>query len=285
MLAMIASESLECPQRRPRWFLPVAVRLSGFLITLSWSFADAVRPWVEQRQYGPFRYHADFYLGRHESIHKTRKSCCRSKCRKPLEWNQPKRSLSFISCRTNGISSGTCKSIFPASRFVARCIYGPRGWGWCSPYQSSEMETDLRHETTHAVLHSLLPMVPLWLDEGFAEYFEAKVTDKQLRHPYLQSIARSLKQGRNNNFGGIGIPERFFKNAQASLSGRLGLDTFFVAWSKPGSVCVAPISCRCQKPCSAGDFKCQPAPKIQRSRFGTIASPAEDPTRKSRQTR
>ena len=33
---------------------------------------------------------------------------------------------------------------------------------------------DLRHEVTHALLHSVLPTVPLWLDEGLAEYFEAQ---------------------------------------------------------------------------------------------------------------
>ncbi|GIT30210.1 MAG: hypothetical protein Ct9H300mP1_22560 [Planctomycetaceae bacterium] len=31
---------------------------------------------------------------------------------------------------------------------------------------------DLRHEFTHGVLHSSLKRVPLWLDEGLAEYFE-----------------------------------------------------------------------------------------------------------------
>ncbi|MBI1831537.1 MAG: DUF1570 domain-containing protein [Planctomycetes bacterium] len=31
---------------------------------------------------------------------------------------------------------------------------------------------DLRHELTHAILHSALKDVPIWLDEGLAEYFE-----------------------------------------------------------------------------------------------------------------
>lgn len=31
---------------------------------------------------------------------------------------------------------------------------------------------DLRHEFTHGILHSALRTVPLWLDEGLAEYFE-----------------------------------------------------------------------------------------------------------------
>jgi hypothetical protein len=34
------------------------------------------------------------------------------------------------------------------------------------------VEEDLRHEFTHGLLHSCLKTVPLWLDEGLAEYFE-----------------------------------------------------------------------------------------------------------------
>lgn len=39
-------------------------------------------------------------------------------------------------------------------------------------YQSNDLAEDLRHECTHAVLHSCMMGVPLWLDEGLAEYFE-----------------------------------------------------------------------------------------------------------------
>lgn len=39
-------------------------------------------------------------------------------------------------------------------------------------YRSDRLLRDLRHETTHALLHAALPAVPLWLDEGLAEYFE-----------------------------------------------------------------------------------------------------------------
>ena len=35
-----------------------------------------------------------------------------------------------------------------------------------------DLKEDLRHEAVHALLHSTLPTMPLWLDEGLAEYFE-----------------------------------------------------------------------------------------------------------------
>lgn len=39
--------------------------------------------------------------------------------------------------------------------------------------RGEHLRHDLRHEVTHALLHSSLPRVPLWIDEGLAEYFEA----------------------------------------------------------------------------------------------------------------
>jgi hypothetical protein len=56
--------------------------------------------------------------------------------------------------------------------FVAQ----PRGMGvedlLVYTYWGDQVQQDLRHELTHAVLHSVLKDVPLWLDEGLAEYFE-----------------------------------------------------------------------------------------------------------------
>jgi hypothetical protein len=39
-------------------------------------------------------------------------------------------------------------------------------------YWGDRLHQDLRHELTHAMLHCVLKTVPIWLDEGLAEYFE-----------------------------------------------------------------------------------------------------------------
>jgi hypothetical protein len=39
-------------------------------------------------------------------------------------------------------------------------------------YWGDHLRQDLRHELTHALLNSVLKEVPLWLDEGLAEYYE-----------------------------------------------------------------------------------------------------------------
>ncbi len=71
-----------------------------------------------------------------------------------------------------------------------------RGHAMVFVHRSPELAVDVRHECTHAVLHSALPMVPLWLDEGLAEYFEMPRDERHERHPALNSIRWSVRFGR-----------------------------------------------------------------------------------------
>ncbi|MEZ6129456.1 MAG: hypothetical protein R3C59_12300 [Planctomycetaceae bacterium] len=41
-------------------------------------------------------------------------------------------------------------------------------------FRHSDLMVDLRHEYTHALLHQSLPFVPLWIDEGLAEFMEER---------------------------------------------------------------------------------------------------------------
>lgn len=60
-------------------------------------------------------------------------------------------------------------------------------------YQHTELVTDLRHELTHAILHSMLPFLPLWLDEGLAEYFETPRDERASGHPSQKRVALAAK--------------------------------------------------------------------------------------------
>ena len=65
------------------------------------------------------------------------------------------------------------------------------GRGSVYAYRQPELAIDLRHECTHALLHANLAVVPLWLDEGIAEYFEMAEPQRAFHHPH-QSILRWL---------------------------------------------------------------------------------------------
>ena len=54
---------------------------------------------------------------------------------------------------------------------------------------------DLRHEVTHGYLHSSLPHLPLWLDEGLAEYFEVPRTRRGLNRPHVVDLRQRLGGG------------------------------------------------------------------------------------------
>jgi hypothetical protein len=57
-------------------------------------------------------------------------------------------------------------------------------------FWGERIRQDLRHELTHALLHCVLKDVPLWLDEGLAEYFELP--------PHMQGVNQQhLEQTRS----------------------------------------------------------------------------------------
>jgi hypothetical protein len=54
---------------------------------------------------------------------------------------------------------------------------------------SDRAAEDLRHEVAHGYLHACVPAIPLWLDEGLAEYFEVPENLNGLNRPHLQLLA------------------------------------------------------------------------------------------------
>jgi hypothetical protein len=63
-------------------------------------------------------------------------------------------------------------------------------------YWGDRVQQNLRHELTHALLHSVLKDVPLWLDEGLAEYFELPPEN----HGVNPSHVEKLRHGSDDLF-------------------------------------------------------------------------------------
>ena len=62
-------------------------------------------------------------------------------------------------------------------------------------YWSDRIRQDLRHELTHALLHSVIHEVPLWLDEGLAEYFELPPEKKCVNADHVDLLRRGIASG------------------------------------------------------------------------------------------
>jgi hypothetical protein len=57
-------------------------------------------------------------------------------------------------------------------------------------FWGDRVRQDLRHELTHALLHSVLKDVPLWLDEGLAEFFELPPDSDGLNPQHLELLRK-----------------------------------------------------------------------------------------------
>jgi hypothetical protein len=63
-------------------------------------------------------------------------------------------------------------------------------------YWGDRIQEDLRHEYTHGLLHACLQSVPLWFDEGLAEYFEV-AGDKPggIQPDYAHRLTGAIQNG------------------------------------------------------------------------------------------
>jgi hypothetical protein len=52
---------------------------------------------------------------------------------------------------------------------------------------------DLRHEVAHGYLHAVVPNIPLWLDEGLAEYFEVPRGGAGVNRPHVDLLVAQAK--------------------------------------------------------------------------------------------
>jgi hypothetical protein len=83
-------------------------------------------------------------------------------------------------------------------------------------YWGDRIQEDLRHEFTHGLLHSTLRIVPLWLDEGIAEYFEVVARRPgTLNTNSVQQLSKALKNGWRPNMSRLETLEDVSEMKQA----------------------------------------------------------------------
>jgi len=154
---------------------------------------DRPRSWPWERTVGPFLLHADFPVGdtAAESIVGEIVSL-RDSLAKATNLPLPGDRVYFFFFSTDHNYRRYLQRWFPdAPQRPALYIKG-RGPGMVFAVADRDFRVDLRHETTHALLHSALPAVPLWLDEGLAEYFERAPSERYNGHSHLRRLRMNL---------------------------------------------------------------------------------------------
>ncbi|MDR2762943.1 MAG: DUF1570 domain-containing protein [Planctomycetaceae bacterium] len=129
----------------------------------------------------------------------------------------PKEKIELCLFRDESSYTKFLASRFPNAPRDRRALYVKKNSsaGTVLVQKLKDFEIDLRHEMTHAIVHASIPVVPIWLDEGLAKYFEPLPQDRFNGNPYLKQVKRNMR------FGAFAVPSlnRLEKLAVASDMG------------------------------------------------------------------
>ncbi|HZL89688.1 MAG TPA: DUF1570 domain-containing protein [Pirellulaceae bacterium] len=183
--------------------------------------AVAGEKWPDERTAGLFACHADFTLDRHQALLDELGLLARD-VESLLETPTPQEPVHLFLFEKKATYQAYLKHYFPRVPYRRALYIKGRGPGMVFAYQGLDFEIDVRHEGTHAVLHAALGSVPLWLDEGLAEYFEVPRDQRADKHPHQAAIEALVKSGR--------LPRLAELESMRDLSA-MGRDEYRDAWA------------------------------------------------------
>lgn len=158
--------------------------------------ADAAEPsWVDQRRVGPFICRASFPLDP-ELLAEADLARLELELRRVLALRPCTQQVEVLLLRDAKQHRRLIAARHPGAPYRRALFYKSGARSVIYAYRQPELAIDLRHECTHALLHADLPMVPLWLDEGLAEYFEPRPIDRPRGPSHLKPVLRDAGRGR-----------------------------------------------------------------------------------------
>ena len=154
--------------------------------------------WVEERELSPYLIRSEFALrdvaelvsdlgDLQTDIERLLKLKCEPK---EIQIHLFRSRSSYVDYLSKRVPDGTKRQALFVQGTDAGRVYAYR-----DAYRQRDLDTDVRHETTHALLHSALPFVPMWLDEGIAEYFEASPGQREKHHPHRRELQLAIRFG------------------------------------------------------------------------------------------
>lgn len=165
----------------------IAVLMSGALGLLAGRGVRAGQRWFDERTIGPVQLHADFSLADSAALLADVTMLQEDLCR-TLELPPARDPIHLFLFERKPVYLAYLREYFPRVPYRRALYVKERGPGMVLAFRSSDFDVDVRHETTHALLHAVLADVPLWLDEGLAEYFEAPRDQRAGGNPYLAHL-------------------------------------------------------------------------------------------------
>ena len=157
--------------------------------------AAAGDKWPVEQTAGIFACHADFSLERHAALLEELGALARD-LEELLGTPPANETVHLFLFEKKATYQAYLERYFPRVPYRRALFIKGRGPGMVFAYQGLDFEIDVRHECTHAVLHASLDHVPLWLDEGLAEYFEVPRDQRGNKNPHTAAVAALVKSGR-----------------------------------------------------------------------------------------
>lgn len=143
--------------------------------------------WPDERVAGPFVCHADFELAPHQPLLDELAELQRA-MQTTLGVGESRELIHLFLFEQRTTYQAYMKQHFPRVPARRALFIKGRGPGMVFAHQGLDFEEDVRHESTHALLHATLSHVPLWLDEGLAEYYEVPRDRRADGNPHLSTV-------------------------------------------------------------------------------------------------
>jgi hypothetical protein len=154
----------------------------------------AQQTWLDRREYGPFQCVSEFPLATLDAEFREL-SLVERELQRTLGLPAAQDQIEIYLLADEHAHRNLLAELYPQVPY-RRALYVQRQrLAKVYAYRHPELAVDLRHECTHALLHANLPMVPLWLDEGLAEYFEMAEPSRAFDHPHLAALKWNLRLG------------------------------------------------------------------------------------------
>lgn len=177
-----------------KYITAIVFGAAAFCSFVSTDAAESI-VWASEYTFGPFEIYADFDV---EQIRSTMEELYQQdmELSRLFHFGESEKRIQLYILSDKKKYYDFVLSKFPSAPF-RRALYAmePGAPGQVFLFRHEDFAVDLRHECTHALIHLRVDQVPIWLDEGLAEYFEAPAAERLYKEPYFQQIKR------NNSFG------------------------------------------------------------------------------------
>lgn len=156
--------------------------------------AEPQRQWPFEVTAGSFRIHADFEISGREQLLAELEQLS-TDVAQLLELTYPRAMIHVVIFSSADEYRRYMAHYYPDLPERRALFIQQRGTGMLFAHRHPDLATDLRHETTHAILNDSSDALPLWLDEGLAEYFEVPAAMRWSGHSHLLALGPLLANG------------------------------------------------------------------------------------------